>query len=256
MGARHLYILPSGYLSVDKSILTAGRDMGIKVQVPCYSALVRTDDGDILIDTGLNPQGLTEPDKAWGPRAKLIKPSITAEDDVRNRLAQLGIRPQDLRCVVITHLHWDHTGALRFFTDVPILVQKAEYRFAFYPDRYLSSPYMRNHFDHPLHYELIEGDQEIVPGVAMVLAAGHTPGQAAVIVNLAETGTVILASDAVYVRENIDQGVPPGNCWSPPHAIESIHRLALWEKMAGGLLIPGHDPVVWPHVRKAPEYYQ
>lgn len=255
MGARQLFILPNGYLSLDKSILTAGRGMGTKVRVPCYSALVRTDDGDILVDAGLNPEGLSEPEKAWGPRAKLIQPSITAEDDVRYRLSQLGIQPRDLRCVVITHMHWDHTGALRFFTEIPIVVQKAEYRFAFYPDHYLSGSYMRNHFDHPLRYELVEGDQEIVSGVAMLLAPGHTPGQAAVMVDLPETGTVILASDAVYVRENMDQDVPPGNCWSAAHAIDSIHRLALLEKTMAATLIPGHDPDVWTTLRKAPDYY-
>ena len=143
MAVQKMYILPGGLVSIDRSILLAAVDMGKKVKAPVYSILLIHGEGPILIDTGLNPDGLTDPERAWGPRAKLIQPELTRADDIRSRLKELNLDVSEIIMVILTHLHWDHTGGLRFFTHCPVIMQKTEYRFAFNPDSFVSSQYMQ-----------------------------------------------------------------------------------------------------------------
>jgi len=116
MSVERVYFLPGGFIHIDRSILLTGTDMGQSIKAAVYSVLLIHEKGPILIDVGLNPDGLTDPENAWGPRARLIKPELTEEDDIRNRLRELGLTTSDIRMVLLTHLHWDHTGGLRFFT--------------------------------------------------------------------------------------------------------------------------------------------
>ncbi len=73
MAVKRMYIFSGGFLNLDRSILLTGTGIGQKIQAPAISALLIHDQGPILIDTGLNPDGLTNPEGAWGPRAKLIQ---------------------------------------------------------------------------------------------------------------------------------------------------------------------------------------
>ena len=139
MAVKRMYFLPGGFINIDRSIFLTGTDMGTSIKAAIYTVLLIHEEGPILIDVGLNPDGLTDPENAWGPRAKLIKPELTEGDDIRNRLRDLDLAVSDIRMVLLSHLHWDHTGGLRFFTHCPIVVQNAEYRFAFHPDGFSNS---------------------------------------------------------------------------------------------------------------------
>ena len=254
MAVKRLVLLPSGWLTVDRSILTYRRGMGSYVDIPVVVALVDTDDGYVLFDTGLDPQGLTDPEGTWGPKRKVVK-SFTAEDDIRVRLEQVGLRPGDIRYVVNSHFHWDHTGANRFFPDATFIGQKAEYRLAVHPDDFVAEVYLRRQFDHQLSYRLIDGSEEVVPGVSAVTTYGHTPGHQSIAVNLPKTGPVVLSGDALYTRENIE-GMPPGNAWSPPQCVEAIRRLANMVRHVGGQLFITHDPTFWDDHKPFPHMYE
>lgn len=256
MAVRKMFLLPCGYIEIDQSTMTAGIGVGEIVRAPAYSTLLSTDDGWVLVDTGLNPDGLDNPGTAWGPRASVVRPTITRDDDIRERLRELGVSINDVKVVINTHLHWDHTGGNRFFRESVFIVQKAEYRFALYPDRHLSAPYMENHFKHPLNYQLVEGAMEVVPGVSVVPTPGHTAGHQTVIVNLPEGGPVILCGDAVYCYASLQGPVPPGHCWSQPFAMNSIHQLICLRDRLGAKLIPGHEPNLWKEFVPSPMSYR
>ncbi len=258
MGVSGLYLLSAGVLEADKGVLTYRVDMGKKIRIPVMMALVRTDDGNILFDTGMNPPALKDALNTWGDAAATGIFKFSLEDDVRNRLKELDLKTDDIKYVVNSHFHWDHTGGNQFFTKSKFLVQKAEYRFAYHPDNFVASRhlYLKNHFDYPLDYELIEGDMELVPGVSLVTAYGHTPGLQAMIVSLPESGTVVLTSDSIYSRENIEKDIPAGNCWDPVQAMESMHRLIHIAKREKGRLIMGHDPDAWETLKPSPYCYR
>jgi len=256
MAVKGLYLFPSGVLELDKGVITYRVDMGKKVKIPVIAALVKTDDGNILFDTGLNPEGLVDPIKAWGERAAGVVAEFKKEDDIRNRLKELGLTTDDIRFVVNSHFHWDHTGGNQFFTKSKFIVQKAEYRFAYYPDDFVAAAYLKNHFDHPLDYQLIEGDMELVPGVSLVVTYGHTPGSQSMVVSLPESGTVVLTADAIYTKENIEKNIPAGNCWDPRQAMVSMHRLVHIAKREKGQLFITHDPDAWNTLKPSPYCYR
>ncbi len=256
MAVQSLTILPNGYLTLDRSILIAGTDIGVKIQVPVYSVLLMHEEGPILIDTGLHPEALTDPEKAWGPRAKLIRPAMTGEDVIVSRLQALHIEPGTVRMVILTHMHWDHTGGLRYFTHCPVVVQKAEHRFAFAPDTFVAGQYMRNHFDLPVRYEQIEGDRMLLPGVSVVKTAGHSPGHQSVIVKLRSGAVHIVAGDAVSTRDNVRLNIPGSNVWSAELAAESTSRLGHLTDLLSAGLFPSHDGECWKAFRKAPACYE
>lgn len=250
-----VYILDAGSLNMDKSILTSGRNFGEKRIATIHMVLLKDDEyGWILVDTGLNPIGVTEPEKAWGARAKVVKPIIAENNDIRFHLKQLGLTTGDIKHVINTHLHWDHTGGNRYFQHATFYVQKSEYRFAFYPDKFLQGSYMNDHFDCGVKYELLEGDVELFPGIFLIQTPGHTPGSQSVMVKTKSGKHIIIAGDALYTQENLDEVIPPGNCWNQEAAISSINKIKLIQKLTGALVLPGHDPNLWDVVPKSPEF--
>jgi N-acyl homoserine lactone hydrolase len=255
MAVKEVFLLPSGFVNLDRSIFLTGVDMGRKTKAPVYSVLLIHPEGPVLIDTGLNPDGLTDPENAWGPRARVIKPEITEADDIRNRLKALNLEVPDIKMVIITHLHWDHTGGLRFFEHCPIIVQKEEYRFAFNPDSFCAPQNMQNHIDFPLNYECREGDQILLPGISLIKTPGHTPGHQSVIVKTTSGNFYIFTGDAINTKENLDRGVLSSNNWSNAAALDSTHRLVHLSNLLGAPLMHSHDIVQWNNYKKAPEAY-
>ncbi len=255
MSVEEVIFIPCGFVLATQNVLLMGGDPNEKIPVPIYSVFIRTSEANLLIDTGLNPDGIKEPEKAWGPRAKLLRPVIKEEDDIRNRLKEIAVTEDKIDIVINTHLHWDHTGGNRFFKSSKFLVQKSEYRFALYPDTPIAGSYMKNHFDFPLNYELVEGDQEIVEGINLITSPGHTPGHQSVLIYLRETMPLIVAADAIYTMENVEKGIPPGNQWSLPHAMDSMAKLRNIVQREKGHLIPGHEPNLWKMIKPSPYRY-
>ena len=106
-----------------------------------------------------------------------------------------------------THLHFDHCGQNFLFTDVPILVHKAHYEAA------LTGPAFPNeNFDLPdLHYELFEGDLvELFPGVTTLTTHGHAPHHQSLLIELPNSGPILLAGSMRSTPVSISSGVPGG----------------------------------------------
>jgi N-acyl homoserine lactone hydrolase len=244
MAARKLWLLDCGRLMVDRSILTYRRGMGESQEIPVTAAVVETDEGYLLFDTGLNTDALTDPVGALGEKAGVVS-SLNAEDDVRARLQAVGVSPDDVRWVVNSHLHWDHTGGNRHFPNAEFVLQREEWRFAFDPDLFVSPVYLRQQYDLKREYTLLHGSQEIAGGVAVINTRGHTPGHQSLVVNLPDRGYVILTGDALYCPENLDELLPPGNAWDMREAFRSMTELLFWRNYLGADVIIGHGPALW-----------
>lgn len=256
MTVKGLYVLPGGMLELDKGLITYRTDLGKKVHCPVVMSLVETTEGFVLFDTGLNPRGLVDPMGAWGHKVSPLIAEFRPEDDIRNRLEGLGVKSEDISFVVNSHLHYDHTGGNQFFPRAKFIVQKAEYRFAFFPDDFASSEYVKNHFDYPFDYHLVEGNRELLPGVFLIFTPGHTPGSQSMVLHLPETGTVVLPGDVLYTRESIDKHIPAGNSWNPAQAMMSLNRVVEICKREKGRLFITHEPNIWDTVKAAPYVYR
>ena len=248
--ARSLTLMNGGWFNLTRGFLTGeGGDEPVLVPIPM--ALVDTADGYVLFDTGMNCEGLHDPEHTWGPRAKAIEPRLVPEDDVRIRLGQVGVRLEEIRLVINSHLHWDHCGGNRLFRHCPVLAQRKELAFAQAPSGPVQGGYMRNHFDVPVSYESVDGDEEVAPGVHLIATHGHTPGHQSLVVDLASGQRVVLCADAAYTYATIARTLLSGNVWDRAETVASLARLrALGE--AGATIIPGHEPELWTRFGEPP----
>ncbi|MGD9138426.1 MAG: MBL fold metallo-hydrolase [Desulfobacterales bacterium] len=88
--------------------------------------LVQHPNGNVLVDSGPNPDVYSEPNSVRGPLAKSFEPVTRVEDDLLAQLKKIEIEPRDINYVVNTHLHFDHAGGNRIFKDSTFLVSVHE----------------------------------------------------------------------------------------------------------------------------------
>ncbi|MFQ5521566.1 MAG: N-acyl homoserine lactonase family protein, partial [Candidatus Methylomirabilia bacterium] len=251
VSVKGLYALQNGFIGFERNGLFYGERSGERVQIPVACYVVKTSDATILFDTGFAPRavpGLLRTD----PHAQ-----FTDADLLVNRLESISLEPDSVDLVVISHLHFDHAGGAALFPNSELIVQQDEYAYAHYPAAFFASLYYRKNFDLPgYHWRLIEGDLELVPGVTALRSDGHTPGHQSLLVELPESGPIILAGDCCYWQEHIDQERVPGVVWNPILALHSIKRLKTLARLVKGQIFPSHDPVFWRSVRRPPDCYR
>jgi len=182
---------------------------------------------------------------------------FTEADKLVHRLDAAGIEADNVDLVVLSHLHYDHAGGAEFFRKSELVVQKDEYSYAHYPASFFAGFYYRKNFDLPgYRWRLLDGDTELAPGVTVLRTDGHTPGHHSLMVELPETGPVILTGDACYWHEHVENERVPGVVWNPTLALHSIKRLKTLARLTGAKIFPSHDPEFWKTVKQAPDFYR
>ena len=200
--------------------------------------LVRGPSGDIAVDTGFSA--------AVAKRRR--REHLRCPGD---GLRALGARPETVRDVIITHLHYDHVGNFELFPAATFHLQDLEMRFA--TGREMAEPRHRGAFEvedvvgvvrraYAGRVRFQEGDGELFPGISVHLIGGHTMGLQVVRVRT-RRGWLVLASDASHFYANIEQARPYPIVWSVPDMLAGYEKVrALADSPAH--IIPGHDPLV------------
>lgn len=253
-----LALLPGGTITLDKGrVVTPGVDVGTRVRIPVWSALIETDDGRrIIVDTGMHPDHIANPDATYGGTAAagLMPATMTYADLLPNRLQSLGVPTNGVDTVILSHLHWDHCGQTHFFESATVYVRrdcletwaaKADPRIAARDFLYASAAYAT------LPDEEIA---EFVPGVTVIHTPGHAVGHVSLLVQLPDTGAVLLPVDALPMREHVE-GISPGagpdgEAWRASRA-----RLLRLAGERDAKLFLSHDPDQWARLRHAPQWY-
>ena len=223
-----------------------GRTIGI------CGFLIRTDANEnILVDTGfpekyaVSSEDASQEDRLYEFGEVL---ECTVENLPRSQLAKLGLTPDDITLQICTHTHIDHIGALDGFPDAPILISARE--------RELPRPLYWGEIqpvDWPNRdYILVESDVEIGPGLRVLQAPGHAPGQIALCVQL-PSEPVLLTSDAISRPSEIDEKFV--GSWDVAAAIHSADKLMKLAEEQEAFMIYGHCPAQWPKLKKAPAVY-
>jgi glyoxylase-like metal-dependent hydrolase (beta-lactamase superfamily II) len=192
---------------------------------PVYGFAVVTDSGTVLVDTGIGPeQPLID---------RLYQPTRHPLDRV---LHDAGIESNSVIAIVNSHLHFDHCGGNAVFPGVPVWVQSAEREAAREP-RYTIPEFVD---DPAVHYRLIVGDAEVVPGVRVLSTPGHTSGHQCVAVDH-EDGTELIATQAFETIAEFEAARADG---SLAQRYPSLDRLM--ERVT--TLHVSHDDRVWRRV--------
>lgn len=249
-----LYILPLGQCDCDKGrVLTSGSGEGQRIIIPIWASLVQVAGLNILFDTGMHPVHIEDPHATFGgtPYDDLIVPIMKEEDRIENRLAEIGLEPKDIDIVVNTHIHFDHAGSNYLFANSLIMVQRDHYELAYetpvgFQPKYWHLP--------DLTYEFLDGDVDLAPGVQLLRMPGHAKGLQVPVIRLPDSGTMVIAGDAISLKENLREDNWAGT-WNPIKSRTSAKRMAAFAKAAGGMLVYGHDPEFWKTLRLSPEYY-
>jgi N-acyl homoserine lactone hydrolase len=165
----------------------------VLVEGTTWPGLVHTiehQDGLVLVDTGMI-DSTPELDAEWSPTPHPLPAELV----------------ERVAVVVNTHLHFDHCGGNRLFADrLPIHVQRTELEDARAEDDYT----IREWVDFPgAQYVEHDGEAEILPGVRLVPAPGHTRGHQIVVVET-DAGPVVLGGDVGYSFAEIGLGDTPG----------------------------------------------
>jgi N-acyl homoserine lactone hydrolase len=216
---------------------------------PVWSALIRTPEGNILFDTGLHPVHVERPDATFGAQ-KTMRVAMAAEDRVVDRLAALGVKPEDVAIVVNSHLHFDHAGNNGAFPRATFIVQADHLAFAKgkpnFPGVYWDIP--------ELTYLPANGRTRVARGVEVVPTPGHAPGHQSLVLDLPETGRVVLCGDAAFTRENLERGEI--SAFDAPSATESLATIRSLVKDDLDRCFVSHDARAWATWRHAPESYR
>ncbi|MDA8309661.1 MAG: N-acyl homoserine lactonase family protein [Actinomycetota bacterium] len=245
-----LFVLPLGACCCNYEVIAPGVRDARRFHIPVYAYLVRCDDDRLLlVDTGMSRVHVEDPDATWRgtPTADALIPVMRKEDTLVFRLAQLGCAPQDIDYVVNTHLHFDHAGNNDLLGRATFFVQRDQYEHAkgnpSFPNQYWNLPSLR--------YELLEGDCALFDGIEVRHTPGHCTGHQSLVLELPETGTVVVCGDAVYCQDNFDYDAWDGQA-DPATARESAYRLRSLADERDALMIYGHDPAQVDELRLAP----
>jgi N-acyl homoserine lactone hydrolase len=184
-------------------------------------------------------------------------PPAAQGKNVIEHLAALGLRPDDIDLLICTHFDVDHAGYHDSFTKAELIVQRAHYELARSGHPRFAAA--RAHWDHPaLHYRLVDGDTELLPGLMLLETSGHAPGHQSVLLRLPRTGPVLLTIDAVMLQRLFS---PDRQAWPADDNEEQLRAstrklLHLVEREQVALVIFGHDGEQWQTLKKAPACYE
>jgi glyoxylase-like metal-dependent hydrolase (beta-lactamase superfamily II) len=236
--------------------------MGEEYWVPIPFFLITHPRGNVLFDGGNALEVAQDATAHWGEAVvEIYEPHMTEDDFVVNQLQAMDVDPASVRYVVQSHLHLDHSGAIGHFPNAQYVVQRRELEYAYAPQWFQAPAYIRADFDRPVDWLFLYGEHDdnydlFGDGtIKLLFTPGHAPGHMSMVVNLQETGPMVLTADAAYVMDHYNNLALPGLMHSASDVADSVQKLRRTADALEATVVTGHDPEEWPKFNKAPEYY-
>lgn len=218
--------------------------------------------GALLIDTGFDVAVEGAPHASLGRRQAWIMPARLGHgESAPARLRALGIEPEQIRVVVMTHLHNDHASGAAQFPRATFVVDGVEWRAACAGG--FGQGYRHAHFDLPFDWRIVDYAGPDVHGhaafersldlfgdgsVRLLSTPGHTLGHQSVLLALADR-ELLLTGDAAYTRRAIDEDLVPIFVVDAQLYLRSLEAIrGQVRRTPGALVICGHDAQRWPRL--------
>ena len=219
--------------------LIAGADTSRRMDIAMTVWLLRGGGRNVLVDAGFYRDKFVQ---RWKP-VDFVSPS--------EAVTRVGVKAEDITDIIVSHVHWDHADGLDLFPNARIWIQKDEYQHHVGPtgaqlDRAIDpdDATMLAALAARGRVHKIDGDSvQIIPGITVFTGGRHTfASQYATV--LTKNGTAVVASDNLYLYENLDTHRPIAQ------TLDSLSNLAAQARMVRlatlpRLVVPGHDPAVF-----------
>jgi glyoxylase-like metal-dependent hydrolase (beta-lactamase superfamily II) len=222
--------------------------------LPIFAWAVEHPEGILVIDTGETSRASQRGYFPWWhPYYKLgVREWVDEQEEIGYQLRSIGFKPDDVRWVIMTHLHTDHAGGMSHFPKAEFIVSRKEYQHASGLMGLLRG-YLPNRWPDWLQPRLVDfrpeeygpflesltltqaGDITIVP------TPGHTPGHMSVI--LQDNGyTYFFSGDTSYTEQTMLDQVVDGVTPDPETARVTLSRILEFIQQANTIYLPSHDP--------------
>jgi N-acyl homoserine lactone hydrolase len=256
------YPFVCGILKTQTQYMLKDTRVGTPMNIPVTFFVLRHGDDWVAFDTGDNAMCAKDPVGYWGEAVTAAYMPVMADyEEFKVQLKKLGLTPEKLKAVILSHGHLDHAGALDNLkgTNVPVYLQAKEIetikeavasgkKTAYIPDDFKVMS--------QVNIKPVNGILDLF-GDGTVIAfptPGHTAGHQSLAVKSYDGKQMILCADAMYTLENMMDAIPPGLAWDIPQATEALTIFKVM-KMAGLEVVPSHDPEFWKAKKLAPNLF-
>ncbi|WP_262694906.1 N-acyl homoserine lactonase family protein [Kordiimonas aquimaris] len=214
--------------------------------------LIRHPKGDLLWDTGL-PKAIAEAEDGFtnGPYKLMLPKTLDAQ------LSEIGVSANDIDFVSISHSHFDHTGNLNDYAGATWIVHENEYADMFSAEK-RANPQAIAAYDKLDKSEKIKftGDHDVFGdgSVTILSLPGHTPGHTSLMVNLENSGPVLLSGDLYHLTESRELRTIPTFNTNVEDTLKSMDRFEKLAKESGARVIIQHEKDDTDKMPKLPGY--
>ena len=257
IGKHKLKTVLSGFFGLDGGAMfgiipkplwekTNPADEANRVKLSTRNLLLFSDDKKILIDTGMGDK--------WDTKSKNIY-NVDQANNLENSLLQFGLKPVDITDVLLTHLHFDHTGGstkiqegklIPAFPNARYFVQKKNFEWAMNPSDRDKGSYLKENFE-PLIKEgvlnLVDGEHNFDENISFKIINGHTFSQQ--IIKISDSSnTVLYCADLIPFISQIKIPYVMGYDLQPLVTVQEKKKYLKQAADENWFLYFGHDPDV------------
>jgi N-acyl homoserine lactone hydrolase len=258
--AEKLYQVDCGHsLANDESVWTPGQNVGRSVEFSSTCWLIKRGSEWVLWDTGVPQSALNDP-KGWSTLPKLIVYRL--DKTISGQLAEIGLKPNDITYVAVSHTHGDHIGNVSLFPNSTVLIQRVEYAWISSPDGSNDTvnqlkALARQLLGSPKQLRLLDGDTDVFGdgSVTLISTPGHTPGHQSLLVHLKNAGFVILSGDVAHSEENFAKDIVPSLNTDKAASIASMDRVKRMIATYQAKLFINHDKAQSDVLKLLPAFY-
>jgi len=236
--AVRVFAFTCGHIRLPTSFFLRGEEGEITIPVTCY--LIDHPRALVLFDTGLG--GMHQRPQGTLPTGRY---DFTDDETIASRLQAIGVAPEEIQWIINSHLHHDHAGGNIHLPNATVVLQDAEWDYAYSG---IDRSYSSADFDIGHKILKVRGEYDLFgDGTIVALPTpGHTPGHQSLRVRTS-SGEMLLAGDCCGLRRSLDELRLPDKCHNADLYIDSLKKLRSL-RIQGTRIFFSHDPEFWAGV--------